>query len=151
MRKPEKNTVVFKIFPTDMVFLSKHEKIARKKKCSIFLILTFFPFFFHLFTENFLKPLSRESDTNQKNLLDFSLFWKGPQLGPLGPLRPNPLGGAPGALRFIMQMRQEWYCTRLLLSVSEVFMITCNSTNRLPWVLRIYRCSNKINFWKNFR
>ena len=40
---------------------------------------------------------------NEDRKLDFLFIWKGAQLGPVGPLGPNPLiGWAPGAPEFLI-------------------------------------------------
>ena len=59
------------------------------------------------------------------------LFWKGPQLGPLGSV---PLAGAPGALeapgalgvgpRYIHKVGLEWFYWRTLLGFPGVLMAT---------------------------
>ena len=98
MRKPEKNTVVFKIFPTDMVFLSKHEKIARKKKCSIFLILTFFPFFFSFVHRKFPETSFKGKRHKPKKLTRFFfVLERAPAGAPGAPEAQPPWRGPRGS------------------------------------------------------
>ena len=84
----------------------------------------------------------------QENILDFFWFWKGPLLGPPGPI---PLGRAPratGALSFFYSIWHELPYLRPLLGILVIFEAPVISARRVcvtrKLTLLIKFCSNDV-------